>query len=120
MIDSLLDVIIVIDNGVSDANLECASQTKAHPRSDFDGGDVRHWVHILHGGVVRVAVGELHSHSPLVGHHVSVGDDEAVAADDETRAVGHGDFSPRERVPVKEQSRRRSSASESEERFKFD
>lgn len=81
------------------------STSNTHPRTNFDGGDVRHWVHVLHGGVVRVPVGELHSHSPLVGHNVCVGDDEAVSADDEPRAVGHWDFPARERVPVEQQGR---------------
>ncbi len=74
----------------------------AHPRSDFDGGDVCHWIDVLHGGVVQVSVGELHADASLVGHNMSIGDDETIAADDETRAVGHGDFSSWKRVSVKQ------------------
>lgn len=59
----------------------------------------------MHSGVVCFAVGELHSHSPLVGHDVRVGDDEAVAADDEARAIGHGDLSACERVTVEQHGR---------------
>lgn len=78
-------------------------ELSTHPCSDFDGGDVCHWINILHSCIVCVTIGELHSDSSLVGHNVSVGDDEAVTADDETWAVGHGGFSSRERVPVKKE-----------------
>lgn len=56
----------------------------AHLWGDFDGGNVRLVIHILHRGVVRVSVGELHTHASLVGHNVSVGDDEAIAANNKT------------------------------------
>lgn len=72
-----------------------------HPCSDFDGGNVCHWIDILHSCIVRVTIGEFHSYSSLVGHNVSIGDDESVAADDETWAVGNRDFPSRKRVPDK-------------------
>lgn len=101
LIDSLFDIIDIRANNDDKSLRHTKSPAFTHPCSDFDGGDVRHRINILHSGIVRVTIGELHSHSSLVGHDVSVGDDEAVAADDETRAIGHGDFSPRKRVPVK-------------------
>lgn len=75
----------------------------AHLRGDFDGGDVGLRINILHSSAVRVSVGELHTDASLVGHNVSVGDDEAIAADDKTRPIRHGNFSSWERISVKEQ-----------------
>lgn len=71
-----------------------SSLLAAHLRGDFDGGDVRHRVDILHRGVVHVSVGELHADAPLIGHDVSVGHDESVTADDEARSIGDGHLSP--------------------------
>lgn len=65
----------------------------AHLCSDFDGGNVCYWVNILHSGVVHLSVGELHTNTSLVGHNMSIGDDETITADNETRAIGHWDFS---------------------------
>lgn len=58
-----------------------------HPCSDFNGGNVSHWINILNSCIVHVTVGELHSDPSLVGHHVSISDDEAVTADNETGAI---------------------------------
>lgn len=73
----------------------------AHPCRDFDGGDVRHRVDILHDGIVRLSIGELHTDASLVGYNVGIGDDETIAADDKTGAVWHWDLSSWERVSVK-------------------
>ncbi len=59
----------------------------AHLRSDSDGGDVGHGINILHSSTINVSIGELHPDASLVGHNMSIGDDEAVAANDETRAI---------------------------------
>ena len=75
----------------------------SHPRRDFDGGDVCNWINILHSGIVHVSVGELHTDAPLVGHNVRIGHDEAVTADNETRAIWHRDFPSWKWVPVKQQ-----------------
>lgn len=73
-----------------------------HLGRDFDGGDVCHRVNILHGGIVRLSVCQLHTDASLVRHDVRIGDNEAVTADDEAGAVGHRNFPPRKRVPVEQ------------------
>lgn len=77
-------------------------QFAAHPRCDFDGGDVCHWINVLHGGIVHLSVGELHSDASLVGHNMSICDDETIAANNETRAIWHWDFSSWKWVSVKQ------------------
>lgn len=71
-----------------------------HLHTDFDGGDVGHLIHVLHGGVVHVPVVELHADPSLIGHNVGIGNDETVVTDDEPRAIGDGDFSSRKRMSV--------------------
>lgn len=70
--------------------------------SDLDGGNVCHLIYILHSGVVHVSIGELHTDASLVGHNMGVSDDEAIAADNETRAIGHWNFPSWKRVSVKQ------------------
>lgn len=69
------------------ALISLAEISAAHLCRDFDGGDVGHWIHIFHGGVVRLSVGELHPDAFLVGHNVSVGYNETIAANDESRTI---------------------------------
>lgn len=69
-------------------------QCLSYIHSDFNCGNVCHGVDILHNGMEHGSIGELHTDAFLVGHHMSISEDETVAADDETRTIGHWDLSP--------------------------
>lgn len=73
-------------------------ETLTHIHTDLDGGDVCYLIDVLHSGVVHLPVVELHSDASLIGHNVSVGNNETISADYEPRAIGHGDFSSRKRM----------------------
>lgn len=70
----------------------------AHLHTDFDGGDVCYLIDVLHSGVVHLPVVELHADASLIGHNVSVGNNETIIGDYEPRAIGQSDFSSRKRV----------------------
>lgn len=78
-------------------------QSSAHLHRYFDGGDVCHWIHILHSGIVHLSVGELYTDASLVGHNMSISDNETITADNKTWAIWDWDFSSWKWVSVKQQ-----------------
>lgn len=74
-----------------------------HPGIDFDGGDICQLIYVLHGGVIRRPIGQLHADTSLVGNDVSVGHNEPISTDDKTGTVGYRDFPAGKRMPEKDQ-----------------
>lgn len=73
----------------------------AHLRLDLDGSDVCNLVHVLHHGVILLAAGQLHPHTPPVRHHMRVGHNEPIRRHQETRAIGDGHITARKGVPAR-------------------
>lgn len=82
------------------AKMWVSNEMRTHRSVDLDEGDVGFLVHIFDFSVVCGSRLQLHFDSMLVGHHVSVGDDQTVFWYNEAWAASHSHLALGEHHPA--------------------